>query len=171
MGDAFPPLRVKETRIMPVCRYCGQKAGWFSDAHVVCMNSAQQGCERVASAVASTVVDKLIPSTKHPAEDTWAAEFTKQTWLETKPQLDQLATEHRIPANDMRAALLKGWSTGAEQVATAEPLSPDRQAPMNAFVRIMAFTDQDICKTDGFVAGCFSVLLWSVIVHGDPTQI
>jgi len=32
---------------MPVCRYCGQKAGWFSDAHVVCMNSAQQGANEL----------------------------------------------------------------------------------------------------------------------------
>jgi len=155
---------------MAICRYCGQKAGWFSEAHEECITSAQQGSERVASAVTSTVVDKLIPP-KHSDDETWVTAFAEKVWSETKPQLDQLATEHRIPANDIRNALLKGWSTGAEQVATAEPLSPDRQAPMNAFVRIMAFTDQDICKTDGFVAGCFSVLLWSVIVHGDPTQI
>ena len=152
---------------MPVCRYCGQKAGWFSDAHVVCMNSAQQGCERVASTVASAVVDKLIPP-KHSDDDTWAKAFAEKVWSEIKPQLDQLATEHRIPANDMRDALRKGWSTGAEQVATAEPLSPTRGAPIDAFCRIMGFTDQEMKLTDGFVAGSFSMLLWSVMVHGDP---
>ena len=152
---------------MPVCRYCGQKAGWFSDAHVVCMNSAQQGCERVASTVASAVVDKLIPP-KHSDDETWATAFATQVWSETKSQLDQLATEHRIPVNDMRAALLKGWSTGAEQVATAEPLSPNRDAVMSAFYRAMGFTVQDIKLTDGFLASCFSMLLWSVMVHGDP---
>ena len=145
---------------MAIRRYCGQKVGWFSEAHEECIASARQGCEQVASALVTTIADRLIPSTKHPAEDTWAAEFTKQTWLETKPQLDQLATEHRIPANDMRAALLKGWSTGAEQVATAEPLSPNRDAVMSAFYRAMGFTVQDIKLTDGFLASCFSMLLW-----------
>ena len=116
---------------MPVCRYCGQKAGWFSDAHVVCMNSAQQGCERVASTVASAVVDKLIPP-KHSDDETWATAFAKQVWSETKPQVDQLATEHRIPPADLRDALRKGWSTGAEQVATAELLRDG--AAMDAFL-------------------------------------
>ena len=157
---------------MAICRYCGQKAGWFSAAHEECITSAQQGSEQVASAVASTVVNKLIPPPGHPDDETWATAFAEKVWSETKPQLDQLATEHRVPANDMRDALRKGWSTGAEQVATAEPSSPARQAPMNAFYRVMGFTDQEMMKlTDGFVAGSFSMLLWSVMVHGDPKAV
>src|SRR5438552_1465001 len=145
---------------MAVCRYCGQKAGWFSEAHEACITSSQQGCERVASAVASSVVDKLVP----PA-------LAQKVWSETKPQLDQLATEHRIPANDMRDALLKGWSTGAEQIATAEPLSLDRFTVLNAFYQVMGFTDQEMKLTDGFLAGVFSMLLWSVMVYGDPKAV
>src|SRR5439155_18255313 len=131
---------------MPVCRYCGQKAGWFSDAHVVCMNSAQQGCERVASTVASAVVDKLIPP-KHSDDETWAKAFAEKVWSETKSQLDQLATEHRIPANDMRAALRKGWSTGTEKIATSEPMNPDYLAVLNNFYRAMGFNDQEMKLT------------------------
>src|SRR5438552_13253302 len=155
---------------MAICRYCGQKAGWFSEAHDKCITSAQQGCELVASAVASTVVDNLIPP-KHSDHENWATTFAEKVWSETKPQLDQLATEHRIPANDMREALRKGWSTGAEQVATAEPLSPTRDAPMSAFYQVMGFTAQEMKLTDGFLAGCFSMLLWSVMVHGDPKAV
>ena len=92
---------------MTICRYCGQKAGWFSEAHDKCITSAQQGCERVASVVASAVVDKLIPPTR-PDDENWATALAKQVWSETKPRLDQLATEHRIPANDMRDALRSG---------------------------------------------------------------
>jgi len=115
----LPSPQASGKKSMAIRRYCGQKVGWFSEAHEECIASARQGCEQVASALVTTIADRLIPSTKHPAEDTWAAEFTKQMWSETKSQLDQLATGHRIPASDMRDALRKGWSTGAEQVATA----------------------------------------------------
>src|SRR5438094_9116690 len=120
--------------------------------HELCPAGLRTSC----SAVASAVVDKLIPP-KHSDDETWATAYATQVWSETKSQLDQLATEHRIPVNDMRAALLKGWSTEAEQVATAEPLSLGRLAVMNAFYRIMGFTDQEMKLTDGFLAECFSV--------------
>jgi hypothetical protein len=60
---------------------------------------------------------------------------------------------------DMRDALRKGWSTGAEQIATAEPLPLDRFTVLNAFYQIMGFTDQEMKLTDGFLAGVFSMLL------------
>src|SRR5437660_258075 len=155
---------------MAICRYCGQKAGWFSEAHEACITSAQQGCEQAASMVVSIVKDKLIPP-KHSDDETWATAFAKQVWSETKPQVDQLATEHRIPPADLRDALRKGWSTGAEQVATAEPMNPSRLDVLHDFYRVMGFTDQEMKRSDGFMAELFSTLLWSVMVYGDPTAV
>jgi hypothetical protein len=66
---------------------------------------------------------------------------------------------------------MQGWSTGAEQVAVAEPLRPDRHSVMSELYKLMGFTDQDMRGTDGFISAIFSMLLWAVMVHGDPTSL
>jgi len=131
------------------------------------MNSAQQGCERVASTVASAVVDKLIPP-KHSDAEAWATAFATQVWSETNLSLTNSQPNIEFLLMICVPALLKGWSTGAEQVATAEPLSPNRDAVMSAFYRAMGFTVQDI-KLNRWVLGeLLQHALWSVMVHGDP---
>lgn len=156
---------------MSVCRYCGESAGWFKDAHETCVTSAHQGCEQVTSLIASTVATKLIPPKDHPDDDKWASEFVQHVWSDTKPQLDKLTTEHHIPPDDLRPAIRNGWSNGSEQAATAEPMHPDRLSVLNAFYRRIGFTDQEMRPTDGFVANVFSTLLWSVMVKGDPNLV
>jgi hypothetical protein len=154
---------------MGLCRYCGEKAGWFSDVHDACVRYAQEGCEKATSLI-TTTLEKPIPA-DHPDHEQWSSLFGQLLWAEVKPQINHLATEHRIPANQLREALRKGWITGAEQVATAEPMNPDRLAVSNNFYRAMGFTDQEMRPTDGFAAHVFSTLLWSVMVHGDPTAV
>jgi hypothetical protein len=129
---------------MSVCRYCGQKAGWFNDTHEACVTSARLGCEQATSLIVSTVTNKLIPPTQHSDDENWTSEFVQHVWSETKPQLDRLATEHHIPPDDLRHALRNGWSVGAEQAATAEPMHPDRLSVLNAFYRRIGFTDQEM---------------------------
>ena len=90
-------------------------------------------------------------------------------WSETKPQLDQLATGHRIPASDMRDALRKGWSTGAEQVATAEPIDPDRLAMLNYFYRAMGFSDQDMKMLKEIDYGGMLLTTQNIYFGGDHT--
>jgi len=41
---------------MGVCQYCGQKVGWFSDAHAECVQKADQGI----AAVKNCVIDALV---------------------------------------------------------------------------------------------------------------
>jgi hypothetical protein len=156
---------------MSACRYCGQKAGWFSEVHEACVRSAQEGFEQAASVVSSAVTDKLILPAQHSQTEDWTLEFVQQVWSQTKHQLDQIATEHRIPIDELRVALRKGWSEGTEQAATAEPMNPDRLSVLNAFYRVMGFADTEMRKTDGFVAEVFSTLLWAVMVHGNPTAV
>lgn len=155
---------------MALCKYCGENAGWFSDVHEACVSSAQQGCEQAASMIASTMTTTLILPSERP-DDNWTSAFANDVWSETKPHLDHLAAQHRIPPDDTRGALRNGWSAGVEHAATTEPMDPDRLALFNDFYRVMGFTDEEMRKTDGFVTQVLSTLLWSVMVHGDPTVI
>jgi hypothetical protein len=156
---------------MGVCRYCGQRAGWFNDAHEACVTSARQGCEQVTALITSTLTTKLIPPPEHPDDEKWASEFVQHVWAETKPQLDRLTTEHQVPPDDLRHAIRSGWIAGAEQVATAEPMHPDRLLVLNSFYRLIGFTDLEMRTTDGFVANIFSTLLWAVMVKGNPSLV
>lgn len=151
---------------MGLCRYCGEKAGWFSDAHEGCFQSMLQGSEKVSSLI-TTTLEKPIPA-EHPDVDEWCSLFGQMLWAEVKPQIEKLQTEHRIPAEQLRGALQRGWITGAESVATAEPMSLDKLLVSDNFYRAMGFTDKEMCATDGFVAQWFSMLLWSVMIKGDP---
>lgn len=154
---------------MGVCQYCGQSAGWFSDVHEVCVRSGQEGSEKIASLIAATLEKPLPPEL--PDLDEWYSLFGQMLWAEVKRQIDSIATEHRTPANHLRVALRVGWSQGAEKVATAGPMRPDRLSVSKNVYRAMGFTDQEMRATDGFIAQVFSTLLWSVMVHGDPSKI
>src|SRR5207237_8230323 len=76
-----------------------------------------------------------------------------------------------VSSDDRRSAMRNGWSTGAENVATAEPMHPDRLSLMNSFYRCRVFSDTDWRETDGFIAQVLSTLLWSVMVAADPNLI
>jgi hypothetical protein len=152
---------------MGLCRYCGEKAGWFSDVHDECVRSAEDGCAKVCSLIAATL-QKPVP-TDHPDLDEWYKLFGQMLWAEVKPQIEKLQTDHRIPQDQVRGALRGGWIQGAAQIATAGPIPLDRVAVSFNFYRAMGFSDQDMRSTDGFIAQSFSGLLWSVIVAGDPT--
>jgi hypothetical protein len=156
---------------MGFCRYCGKKVGWFNDVHEACVISSQKGCEQVASLVASCINEKLVPPDGHPDNDDWYSSFSGQVFSEVKPTLDQITTDHRIPTEGLHNALLQGWSTGAEQVGLAGPLSLDRHAAVLSFARAIGLVNQEIQKTDGFRATTLSLLLWSVMVHGNPASI
>ena len=156
---------------MSECIYCGKKAGWFSNVHEACIEASKRGCEEVASMIASIVKDKLIPPTQLPDEEGYSKTFAEQVWTEVKPTLDQIATQYRIPSADMREALLRGWSAGAVDVATAKPMHPNRLAVSHNFFRALGFSDQELRRTDGLFAQGFSCLLWSVMVAGDPRAV
>jgi hypothetical protein len=156
---------------MGMCKYCGEKAGWFSDVHDSCVSAAKEGSEKIASLISSVLSSKLVPPSDHPTDEVWSREFAERVWAETKPQIGELASRQHVPSDELRSAMRSGWSTGAENVATAEPMHPDRLSLMNSFFRCMGFSDQEMRGTDGFITQVLSTLLWSVIVAGDPTLI
>jgi len=152
-----------------ICRYCGQRAGWFSDVHDACAASCKQGCEQVVAAVSSAVKDRLKIPTEHPDTPDWYSDFALKMWAELKQTVDNLTAEHKIPSDDAHRALMRGWSISAQELAFAEPLNPDTWSVMSRLYGLMGFTDGEMRKTEGFLAASFSMLLWSVMVHGDPT--
>ena len=36
---------------MSICKYCGEKAGWFNDVHEHCIRNAQEGCAKASSLI------------------------------------------------------------------------------------------------------------------------
>jgi hypothetical protein len=102
---------------MGLCRYCGAKAGWFSDVHDECVRSAEDGCAKVCSLIAATL-EKPVP-TDHPDFDKWYSLYGQMLWAEVKPEVEKLQSEHRIPADQVRGALRRGWIQGAARIAIA----------------------------------------------------
>ncbi len=128
----------------------------------------RQGCEQVISVVASTIQDKISLPIGHPDTDDWYSEFASRLWSELQQVVDKLTTEYRIPVSNLSSALVQGWSTGSATLAVAEPLPAEKWEVIAKLYRLMGFTDADVRRTDGFVTSAFSMLLWSVMVEGNP---
>ena len=150
---------------MGICKYCGEKAGWFSDVHEACATLSQQGCAQITAMVNSAIKDKINLPT---GQDTQT--FASQLWSALEQTVDQIVTAHKTPAGNVRQALFQGWSTGAGELATAEPLSIEKFNVIVKLYKLMGFNEQDIRRSDGNIAAAFSLLLWAVMVHGDPSE-
>lgn len=156
---------------MSICRFCGQKTSWFKDVHPACIASSQAGCEQIASIVAASAVEQVVPSDSNVSEPNWCTRLTKQVWSEVKPKLDQICSERHVPSDESDKALLQGWSAGAERVAFAAPVSASRFEALSCFYRTMGLSDEVVKKTYGHLAMCCSLRLWFVMEHGDPTPV
>jgi hypothetical protein len=89
---------------MGICRYCHQKAGWFSEAHDACVQKASTGIESVKTCMADAV-------------------GAGKQYSEVSAAIDNLASSAAIPQDQVRAALKDGWSQGAEKRCKAQPIS------------------------------------------------
>jgi hypothetical protein len=149
---------------MGICRYCGQKAGLFSDAHAACATSSVQKCDDIASVLAS-MISECKPRPNAP--ETFYQTIARAMAAGVKSQVDRIA--HQIPADELRKALMRGWSAGAEELALKEPVSEGQFCVVCELYRAMGFSQQEVKRTDGYMAQYFSLLLWAVMVNGDPT--
>jgi hypothetical protein len=70
---------------MAICRYCGEKAGWFSEAHGSCIQKAAQGIEALKQCVA----DAIVQGKQYP---------------EIKAQLDKIVADSNIPQDQVLPA-------------------------------------------------------------------
>jgi len=126
------------------CRYCGQDAGWFKDAHSACVVASQNGFQQISSSVADTVAQG-------------------KPYSEIRPSIEQIKNASHIPVEDFHNALVGGLSAGAEKLALAEPLSLEKHSAFQAFIRDTGLTQQELLKTNGYKTAVFSMLLWCLL--------
>jgi len=138
---------------MAICRYCGQKAGWLSDAHEDCIRKANEGIETLKLAISNAVT-------------------AGKTYGDIKASVETVVSGYHIPHPEALAAIKAGWSQGAEQRSKAQPISPDDFDAISDIYKMAGLTKDDIWyKTAGFYAMGFSCLIWTVLHdHIDPYQ-
>ena len=73
---------------MALCRYCGDKVGWFSDVHRECVELSRKGCDALALIVASALKECKV-------------------FADAKQSLDQTVERYRIPRDERHAALIE----------------------------------------------------------------
>ncbi len=129
---------------MSVCRYCGQKAGWFSEAHESCIQKANLGIEALKTCTANAIIQG-------------------QEYGEIRGQLDKIVADAAIPQERVLPAVKEGWSQGAEKRSRAQPISDPEFSAISHVYRAAGLTQDDMLKTRGFIAMVFSLRIWTVL--------
>src|ERR1022692_18840 len=129
---------------MGICRYCGQRAGWFSDTHDECVRKAAQGLEQLKSCV----TDAIVQCKKYD---------------DVKSTIDRLLSDSAIPHDQFLSAFMDAWIQGAETRCIAQPISGTEFTDIGDFYRGAGLTQDEIRKTAGFKATVFSFLIWTVL--------
>lgn len=129
---------------MSICRYCGQKAGWFSDAHECCIQKSNQGIEALKACVANAVAQG-------------------KQYGEIRGQLEKIVAEAVIPQQQALAAIKEGWSQGAEKRSMAQPLNEREGSAILDIGKAAGLTQDDLLKTAGGRAVFLSWRLWMVL--------
>jgi hypothetical protein len=129
---------------MSICRYCGQKAGWFSEAHEGCIQKVNQGIEALSACIANAIVEG-------------------KEYAEIEAQLGKVATDAAAPEEEVRRAIKEGWSKGAEKRSIAQPIGEPEFSAISDFYHAAGLTQDDVFKTAGFRAMVFSLQIWTVL--------
>jgi hypothetical protein len=130
---------------MAICQYCGQKAGWFSEAHDSCIKKANQGIEALKTCMADAMI-------------------RGKPYSEIKSQLDKITAESAISQEQALAAIKEGWSQGVEERSEAQPIGPGEVLVINDTYRAAGLRDEDMTlKTAGSWAMNFSYVIWTVL--------
>jgi len=129
---------------MAICKYCGEKAGWFSEAHESCIQKAAQGIEALKQCVA----DAIVQGKQYP---------------DIKAQLDTLVADSNIPQDQVLPAIKDAWSQAAKNRSVAQPISDPEFSAMSDIYRSAGLTLDEMRQTPGWCAMVFSFLIWTVL--------
>jgi hypothetical protein len=129
---------------MAICKYCGEKAGWFSEAHESCIQKATEGIEALKKCVADAIVQG-------------------QQYSEIKAQLDKIVADSDIPQDQVLPAIKDAWSQGAKNRSIAHPISDTELSSISDFYRSAGLTQDETSNTPGWYAMVFSFLIWTVL--------
>lgn len=129
---------------MGLCKYCRQKAAWFADVHPACMQKAAVGIESIKACIAETVT-------------------TGMQYREVQDKIAKVATEATLSQDQARAAIISGWSQGAEQRSKAQPINPEESLAIDKIIQDAGFKPEDTLWTAGGWSMTFSFLIWAVL--------
>jgi hypothetical protein len=132
---------------MANCKFCGEKAGWFSDAHDACAANAQAGANEIETIV-SAAAETIAQGGDAP---------------NLQPNIDQIVTQKKVPLESVNVAIVQGWSRTSSEIALREPLSSHKQVALMNLYEQMGFTSEGMRKTNGFIAISLSAVLWGLI--------
>jgi hypothetical protein len=129
---------------MSICRYCGQKTGWFKDAHEECVQRAAAGVNNLKACV----VDAVLQGKKYG---------------DIKDQIDGLILDSAIPKDEVLPAIKEAWSQGATSRSIAQPISDPELSAMSDLYRGAGLSPEEMRKTSGHLAMVLSFLIWTVL--------
>ncbi len=136
---------------MGLCRYCGQKTGWFKESHDECVATARNGIEAIKTYVAEAIEQG-------------------KSYDDVKSQIEKTTSESAIRHQESLLAIKEGWSRGAEKRSKAQPISDSEFASISAFYKLVG-TQEEMRNTAGFKPMVFSFLIWTVLHDKiDPYQ-
>ncbi len=89
---------------MSICRYCHEKAGWFSDAHDACVQKANEAITSIKSCMADAVT-------------------TGKKYNEVSDRINELASEAGLSPAELHASIINSWSQATIERSKAQPMS------------------------------------------------
>lgn len=129
---------------MSFCRYCGQNAGWFNEAHESCIQKSNQAIEALKACMAYGIAQG-------------------EQYGEIRTQLDKIIAYAVIPREQVLPAIKEGWSRGAEKRGIAQPLSEHEGSAILGISQAAGLTQDDISGTAGLRALFLSWRIWMVL--------
>src|SRR5437899_3167777 len=116
---------------MGVCKYCGQKAGWFSHAH--------EGCEHKYQSVLQNMMSLTTPSKR-----------TGQGLDTLENRLSQMAKEHFIAAGQVKTMMIGGWEQALNQVLQDNVLSEGEENILMEFAKHFNLSQEDLNRNGAY---------------------
>jgi hypothetical protein len=129
---------------MSICRYCGQPAGWFNEAHQSCIQKSTAGIEALKACVADAVAGG-------------------KKYAKLRARLEEIAADAAVPPDKILPAIREGWSQAAEKQGMAQPLSEYEGSAIIDIGKTAGLTQDDVSETAGCRALFFSWRIWMVL--------
>jgi hypothetical protein len=129
---------------MGVCVYCGQKAGWFHEAHDACVQKAQEGLGELKKCISDAVVDA-------------------QTYDGIRERVDKIIADSSIPRNQILPTIKEGWDKGAVIRSIRQPINDKEFSEITGIFKAAGLRAEEMQSTAGWRAMAFSFLIWTVL--------
>lgn len=113
------------------CKYCGQKARWFSHAHKECEQKAQTGLQ------------DMVALTTHCVR-------TGERLDELESRLSKIAKEHLIPDDQVKVSLINGWERAQNQAIAGGLLSGEEEAHLMNFAQRFKLSKRELDRNGAY---------------------